>query len=1036
MKCPSCGKEVDAIFLYCRFCGAKMARDKKPTLQDSFPSETPEPEERNWKKKKPNILSRAEIGRWIIIPIAIISVAIFILFENWWLSVRILTFMYQSKAGIDWWRISFLDNYYFYICVAIGLLIALSDPRIIIEKDVQGKRRFYLHSKFWAMITLILEQFSEHKGSQFSTSAKAGAYNDKISLKRGILWKLAEFFVGAVVIGRLVASNMGLIYLMISKWIATQNTTWISFIQSSFSVLYVRLFTPEALGGFALADWLNANSPYLEFLTWLRTPVLIFVGVWSARLLISAILEMLLKGRIIKFLRNLIGIGFLFLIPYILQIPGQVFDVTTPFYVRTIIILMVVLTVLLVFLSLKSTWVQLSISRIFRKKIILSFIVVIVSASLLYGPVVVAIQYTPAMGGHYQDYLWLPKYLPNVLYTQWATGINSIEQDDINAAINTGTNLDILSRIRVFNDASAKLRLMPNIGVNWMDFPTPVPPATTSVDIIYTNGKEYWLAPLTIVIPPGVTGEDQWRSSRLLISHSERILALDATTGEVVPIQSVFNLTKSSYSIYYGEGGLFASSPMLYIDIPNIPETHLMDYTGPATYNGAADYILSGFDRTWFFSGLYGQEQLRWDFARGDYGDVKMLFMRDISQRLSNILLPGMTLDNDPYIISDGNNIYYSLYVYIDRSMPTQYLDYPRNQDRFWRLFATVLVNVYDGSIQGYLLGNNEDNYVLDFYRGMYPQWNQTVPQWLQSQLRYPEFLFDKQINSYNTYHVTNPDYWQRGTDFFELTTNAQSNTIEDVRYVSFFLNGTTYWAAVRLVEYANSAGKNLAGMYVALNGKDIGNVFLLRTGSTAIIGPQTALDAITNYGPTQTQLTLTQWQSGNILMYVINNRPYYFVPYYGGTATTLAPSMIVVVDAMSQKIGYYVITNPQNSQEVGSAPERAYLNLVGSEQTTEVRKENVINEFKRRGYTVKIPTQLNLPVEYQEASINYHSIADWAEVNSTISSFVTTWVAPSNTDTILMREPVVSDVKYLDLGIPINNAGIIEFHYIRVDYS
>ena len=78
------------------------------------------------------------IGRWIIIPIVIIGVVAFILFENWWLTITILRHMYDLKAGLDWWRIYFLNDYYFYVCVGIGLLIALSDPRISITRDAEG----------------------------------------------------------------------------------------------------------------------------------------------------------------------------------------------------------------------------------------------------------------------------------------------------------------------------------------------------------------------------------------------------------------------------------------------------------------------------------------------------------------------------------------------------------------------------------------------------------------------------------------------------------------------------------------------------------------------------------------------------------------------------------------------------------------------------------------------------------------------------------------------------------------------------------
>ena len=978
------------------------------------------------------------IGRWIVIPIAIAGVVLFIFFANWWLDLRLFSSMYTIKAGIDWWKIAYLDNYYFYACIAVGLIVALSDPRIVIEKDIEGNRRFYLHSKFWVMVNAILGQISEYEGSPIPISVTRRPYGDRLSVKRGLLWKLVEFLFGALVLGPIVAQSIALGYLMIAKWIETQQITWFTFLQNCVAVLNVRLFSPEAIPlGMApieLGEWLIANSVVFEFLLWLRTPVLIFVGLWCARLVISGILEVR-EGRIYKFFRNMVGVGLLLLIPYVLQIPTQAFDVTTPFYVRTVMIAIAVLAAFLIFLSLRSGWVQLGIIRIFRSRVILLSLILIISGSLLYGPVVVAFQYAPAMQGNWKEYLWNPKYLPNVVYTRWATGLESIKEDDIDSAINTGTNLEILRRIRVFNDEAAMLRLKPSIGVNWMDFPQ----TTLPVDIIYANGREYWVSALTIVQPSGGTSDDQWRSSRLLITHSERILAIDAATGEVVPITSVFNIS-DSYSLYYGEGGLFASSPVVYPYPykPDAKEIHLPDYTGPESYGGEFDYVLTGFERLWFFSGLYGREQPRWDFGGGQYGDVNMLFMRDVNMRLSQILLPGMTLDDDPYLVSDGSNVYYSMYVYIDRGMPTEYLDYPYNEDSYWRTFATVLVNAYDGSIEGYFVGNEENNYVLDFYRAMYPTWDQPVPDWLQSQLRYPEFLFERQIDSYNTYHVSNPDFWQQSTDFFELTTDAAGKAIEDTRYVIFYLNGTTHWAAVRLVEYFGGAGKNLAGMYVALNGEEFGDVSLLRTGTIAVIGPQTALEAINNYGPTKELLTLTNWQSGNVLMYVINNRPYYFVPYYGGTATTLAPAMNVVVDAMSQKVGYYRITDPGDANEVGLASERAYFNLIGStiELPAEARKAKVLDEFTLRGYAVKSPQELSPDVSYQENTTSYYIDADWAEVDVTMTDLLATWAEPYSVNTIVWWETEVSNVKYLYVGVLVSEGGIVELHYLTVAYG
>jgi hypothetical protein len=973
---------------------------------------------------------RPTIGRWIVIPIVIIGVVAFILFENWWLDVNILTSMYLSKAGVDWWQLSFLNNYYFYVCIAIGLLIALSDPRIAIEKDPQGNRQIYFHSKFWGMINTILTQISEYGSNFIPVRIQGQANGDKLSLKRGLLWRFLEFLVGALVIGPLVAKQVAFGYLMIARWLETQQITWLEFLQRCFSVLSTRLLTPELLTGFELGDWLIVNSPALEFLLWMRIPLYIFIGVWGARLMISAVLEFLGR-RIFKFFRNLIGIAFLVLIPFVLQMPSQAFDVTTPFYNRTILIAMVILGVLFVFLSLRSNWVELGISRMFRTRLILFSILIIISVSLLSGPVIVAVQYAPAMQGRWREYQWEPKYLPNVIYTRWATGLESIAEDDIDSAINTGTNLEILRQIRVFNEEAAKLRLKPSIGVNWMDFPR----EEMTVDIVSSADREYWVAPLTIVLP---SGADPWRSSRLLITRSERILAIDAANGEIVPIASVFNLT-APYAMYYGEQGLFESSPMAYIGVPGFTETRLSDSQVPATYEGDSDYVLDGFERLWFFSGLYGRERLALDFGRGDFGPVNMLFLRDVEARLSRILLPGMTLDSDPYLVSDGTNIYYSLYVYIDRDMPTEYLDYPSNEDQYWRVFATVLVNAYDGSVQGYLLNADENNYVLNFYRGMYSQWEQPVPEWLVPQLRYPEFLFERQIDSYNLYHVSNPDFWQQSTDFFAETTNSAGNEMEDVRYVRFYLNGTTYWAATRLVEFRKSASKNLAGMYVALNGENFGEVFLLRTGNVAVIGPQTALDTINNYGPTKEQLTLhPNWQSGNILMYVINNEPYYFIPYYGQTQATLTPAMSVIVDAMSQEVGYYVILDPNNADEVGLASEKAYLNVLGTtvETTAEARKKKVIDEFQLRGYSLKTPQEINLDIHWEVAFIEYFTEDDWDATNTTISSFITSWVDPYAIDPIIMLEEFVSGVRYLKLGIPLSVNGVSSFYFIKIAYG
>lgn len=971
------------------------------------------------------LLSFPKIGKWVILPIALIGVIAFILFQNWWLSVTILQSIYTHKAGLDWWKIHFLDNHYFYACLGVGLLIALSDPRISIVKDPDGKRRIFLHSKFISVIKILRNQIFQYTREEpFSVRMKGLDFDDKVSLKVGVGWKILEFVVGSLVIGPTLAQGLALKYLVVTKWIETQQLSWLEVLQRAATTLWTRIFAPGLPNG----AWLIENSPVLEFLEWFRTIIIIICVIWGLRHGMSLIFGVL-RGNIVKAFRSAVLIGLAVLTPFVLRIPTQVFDITTPFYMRTIVFGELILIALTIFFSLKESFVQRSIALVYRRKIVLTVMVLLVSLGLLFGPIVVAVQYAPAIQGNYENWVWTPKVEPTIEYTNWATDLEGIIADDLAVATNTGENLEILGQIRVFNDAAASIRLKPSIGVNWMDL--------QQIDVVQLNNKDYWVSALTIVQPP-TTEMDPWRSQRLINTHSERILALDAANGEIIVSgQSIFNLS-DPISLYYGEGGLFAASDHVYIDIPTFQENHLPEYTGPQSYIGDPDYVLTGFERLWFFSGISGQERLQLDFARGDYGDIKMLYLRDIRERVSPILLPDMTVDNDPYLVSDGENLYYALYIYIDRKMPTQYLDYPSQINRFWRIFSVVLINTYNGKIEGYLIESDDDNYVLDLYQDMYTQWDKPIPDWLIPQLRYPEGLFERQIDSYNIYHVSDPDVWQGNTDFFDLTTDSSGQPIEDVRYVTFYLSGTTYWASVRLVEKAGAPGKNIAAMYVVLNAENLGSKFLLRSRDITVIGPQNALDAINTFSPTKSLLSLhPNWISGNLLMYVVNGTLYYFVPYYAQTQTTLSPAMMACVNAISQKVGYYVISNPQDALEVGAASNRAYSDLVGVqlELTATARRNQILDKFSDLGYTLETPKKINANLEFLRGSTSYLVENNWAQTESLITSFIDNWVKPNNLNTILSWETKEANSILLNFGVLVSKEGVVTLNYITIEY-
>jgi hypothetical protein len=163
------------------------------------------------------VFPQPRLGRWVIISIALAAVVGVIAIENWWLGVTIFMSIYLQKASTDWWSITYLNNYYFYGLIAVGLIIALSDPRLIVEKGPDGKRRYYLHSKFWGLFNAIRSQVFELQSfSPFPAAVAEEPRNDRISLRRGILWRLLEFAGGTLVIGPTFVKGWALQFLVFS----------------------------------------------------------------------------------------------------------------------------------------------------------------------------------------------------------------------------------------------------------------------------------------------------------------------------------------------------------------------------------------------------------------------------------------------------------------------------------------------------------------------------------------------------------------------------------------------------------------------------------------------------------------------------------------------------------------------------------------------------------------------------------------------------------------------------------------------------
>jgi len=863
---------------------------------------------------------------------------------------------YATKAGINFLNLQYLNGAVIWTTLLLTALFMLSDPRISSVTGGDGKRHFYMHSKLLGILRLLFRTnlgviMHSTRRSYYESGPRPSfdwdigetpdhavlskngklQWNDRfpVSSPPFLAWTMIKFLF-ALGIAAAIANDIALRFVTIQNYLVQTNSTWLAQVQNYFSILAMRLS-----GTYQVSPTFGIDNVFtFEVFKFILSIIGLAFAVIGIRLGISLFANAMVGlskkafGMSRVALSNLFIIIALPIIYAVLSSGAWVYDVGTSFILSTIVIVMIGVAFMAGYTRTQRI-LHIKITRV-KGLVILAIVLVSTITLPVYGT------YLRAQSGQYINYQWNPAYVPTIQYTRWAYGVDSVTSAEQSLITSSGTQTNTLDHIRIFTNESARLNMKPLVGVNWMSI------NNAPVDIIYINGKEYWVSILQLIQASLQNDPDVWRTQHLLLTHSEKILAVDAATTQAVDITQIWNLTQSP-QIYYGEGGLWQSVDEIYLNIPGFTETHLSNYTGPPSYNGTADYTYKGF---WLYWKFFWQG--RFDFANGAYGNIKALEYRDADSRISNILLPNMQLDPDPYpVVDKQGNVYLLHWVWVNWQSPSDFADYPDHADTsILRLFAATLTNMKTGDVTGYLFNTGKNDYVRSFYSSMYPQWNQQMPSWLLPQLRYPETYFNTQQNVYNFYFQTDPLQWQR---------NVFLQSTETTRFIITPIDGTLTWAAVRLVEIYNSPSQNLAGLYIAPAGIGTGQVYLIRfPEGTTVIGPSSAISAVSTDPIIKTQLTLhPDWTSGNILLYSVNTRLIYVIPYYGTQGILTVPEMVAVVDASSKQVGHYFIQDPTSSIEVGSATTKA-VNSIGISTGQMIVSGNLTSrdQYVEGGYT------------------------------------------------------------------------------------
>jgi hypothetical protein len=768
--------------------------------------------------------------------------------------------VYSVKAGLDWFGITFYHEYTFIAAALFGLLVVYPRPG---------------GSDLWKLGTVAFRLMRPYEAEGERRPS------EKMNVWLWGLWQTIKWAIGFY------------------GFVVTGGFLFLGPVMNPVTMMTMGLGSwGDVPKVFALPVTSASGSGFINLMSTLSIQYAVVYYVLSAVLLVMAIrvllrfLANLALRRSGIWLRNLLTLIALILLENILGAPYWLMNIATP-YVYGIVWSALLLSLLgIVILSRRD--VAAPRIRIFKG-------IAVVLAVLLLVQVAAGAFYFFNWNNNYLAYQWYPQTQKQITVTRWAAGLNNIQVNNI-SAIPTSNPTTTLDLVRQWDQQAASVTNTKEIGAyNWMGL--------ASSEIVFYNGTEYWVSPTTPVYPA-----TDWISEHLLYTHAAKVLVINTHNGSVIPTTNAFGIS-SEPPIYYGEGDGFGQN--VYVHVPGYTEVQQV------SYSGTSDYVLSGWQKSMWFT--FSEGQLGFAFSGQP---IDMLWNRNIFSRVGDVLISGLTMDPSAYIVSDGKNLYYAVQVYIDYPLESGFSASP-----YLRFFGVVLVNIQDGSLQGYTVSNllsptgvNGTDFITKFYQQYYSSWK-APPTWLIPQLRYPEQLLGSpsvpgQLDYDFIYHVSDPFVFKQGSQFYERAGDS------NVQYIPFAVGNKTYFVGLQLAQYQGVVSKNLGALYVAYGGDRLGQIYIYQNPSQSalIIGPTAAENALTTNQQVRTQLTLLpNYRFGSYLLYSVGGELTYFVAVY----TNPGSSGVVT------QLPFMTAVNPSNGAVGVGTDATAAFNSLGTGNAT-----------------------------------------------------------------------------------------------------
>ncbi len=599
--------------------------------------------------------------------------------------------------------------------------------------------------------------------------------------------------------------------------------------------------------------------------------------------------------------------------------------------------------------------------------------------------------------------------LDKIVEVPYEFGLSSIPPSQIDDYVKKYGEL--LEKVRLWDQQGSFDKLRPEIGlIPYIDF--------ADADILRFNRTLYWSASMDLILPQTVRQEDRWYAIHFVYTHVPNgFLMLDAHTGRIVDAAKFFPQRR----IYYGEGGLFRETWIAY----PVGRT-VSDEVGGYFYDGNGGVDISP-PLSWVFEPNF--------LLSYPTTTMRVLRYRDVFDRMQ-LLFPYFTYEIggrriDIWPVTDGKQTFWimPLIAFFDAGkVPWSRGNY------LGRLVGYALINIYHGDIQLIITG---EDYFSQLFKTVYSEYVSTgVPEWLKTQIRYPEELFEWRISMYNFYHVTDPSTFIAAKEFYIVPSGldtyyiiAQPHGFKELEFVG-----------ILSLELRGALGENLAGYMVVKNDHPhTGEMFFFKVpleAESKLLGPTAineALDRNPDYATLKT--LLRNPRVGNQIFYRIGGFDVFFIPVYtapgGGVVTQLGTIATVGADFTGE---YYV---GLGSTVVESF--RAFLAKVAGvetpppapEKSVEERIARLMEVFEEEGLTVLVPTAVNPDVSFHYGNTRYISDEDWVSVQPFLTKLLELCDAHQ-----VKRVLVWKVEEKVSIGILVRVEEVVELHYITVELT